>query len=1269
MNGYKDYLQVTGKGGGSVVPGGLIKEMTVSLQAKRDGGDFGWVFYAAQDDTSPTTGWEKYLGVIDNESSITAQRYYNQGERLADANTDVKAGRWHYLTIVYTEESIIIYADGEKKAETANNASLSDILGSDSVWYIGKANWRKSFNREKGEHFRGWIDNYKVLSRAWTEEEVRQEALKYVDKSMLKEALDNQRAEAQDIYAEERWETYQTSLKNAEKVLADEEALQAAVDDAQEPLSRVQAWMRMDEALYGAVGEEQEAVYTTKTWEPYEEALSDAKTLNENKDASNADLEQAAEKLRDARNALRKKTGAIYEAIERINRIGAVEQTPESSRNVVLARQACSLLTEEERGRVTNLSVLEQAEEILGDYLAEFTFDDEETGFIGGQAVANGTGAPIIRDGALYLDGSGSNWLSVTKGDGSSLLTGRTELTVSFAAKPESEKGNWLFYAAANENAQEQGTERYLGLLEYQGAISAERFHNNGERPETAYVEGVDTSNWIYVTLVHTASETVIYINGEEKARKPSDIALPDIFGKNSILQIGKANWGNGEYYKGCLDNVRILGTALTAEEIKAEADAYFNHPAEPGQAADVIALINGIGDVEATIQSRTAIEQARAAYNQLSAEEKKLVTNADVLVQAEELYQELAMDAQAVLGRFSFDGEEGLQYPGTKVQATGEPAFAEDAKRGSVLSLDGSGTVWLSVTKDDGQPLLTGVEELTVSFYSKAEGSGSNWPFFAAGDGKAQELDKESYLGILEKEGKVTAERYLHGRQDVPTADCEAGWNHIVAVYSADDVRIYVNGTLAQTAENSGALKEILGENSILQIGKANWGSGEYYKGLLDDFAIYNYAFTERDIDILEGRIADPEPVRQKVLEAKDIQQENYTDESYAALQEAVKTARKAFATVTTQEEVAAAVSALQKAIEALRKKPAEPALDYKGLSDKIEEAKNIGGEAYTAESYAALQTAIAEAERIKDTADKQEELDAAVSELQKAIESLRKKTVSPEEPSGQELNYKGLADKIAEAKGIRQGDYTLESYNALQAAITEAERIKNTAKKQEELDAAAAALQKAIERLARKLPGQPGTPEKPQPLEPVKTVKAVQQTSGKSVKISYGKVSGAVSYDIYRSTKLKGVYKKIGNSKSASYVDKKVKASKTYYYKALARGKTAECDSVLSGAYAKVKVLALPTVKVKALAGGRVTVSWKKIQGTAGYTVYVSTKKNKGFKAVKTLGTAKAVKTTVKAKKSARKIFIKFRPYYKEKGKKIYGAYSKPKAVTLRK
>lgn len=1266
LNGWRDFLKVTKADGSSLVSGGLLKEMTISLQVKKEGGT-GWVLYAAADSKSPTVGWEQYIGILDNNGTITAQRFKNSGVRAEYAEAEGRADIWHHIAVVFTENDVTIYDNGEKKKTVESNVPLYEILGGDSIWQIGKANWGT------GEFFQGLIDNFKIVSRAWSEEEVREEALKYVDKGQLQSAIDKQYAEEEEKYNQERgrWEAYQTALQTAQDVLADEEARQSAVDAAAEALVKVQAWMRMDEALHDSIEETQEAQYTVKSWAPYKEALANAKETyaNETTDSEPAAdvVEATAKALRDTQGALVNKSETIAEATAKITAIGEVALTPECSRKVILARQTCSLLSEEEMAEVTNLPQLEIAEAAMTDYLAEFTFDDDETGFIGGQAVADGEYE--IKNGVLYLDGNGKS-LNVAKGDGSSLLSGRNELTISFAASPESGHSNWIFFAAPNDNAQELNQENYLAVMEFEEAFTAERYKNSGTRPDAASVADVDTSGWVYVTLVCTADKSTLYINGEEKASAESSIALSDIFGENSILQIGKGNWGNGEYYKGYLDNFKILGTAMAEADIKAEAEAYLGTALNVKKVEQVIQQINLIGLVEANIDARTKIAQTRELYESLTEDEKELVTNLDVLVSAEEVYHELASDAQAVLADISFDGEGGIQSPGIKVQANGTPVFVDDPERGKVLSLDGTGSVWLNVTKEDGSSLLTGAEEITVSYYSKAGRTETNWAFFAALNGEPQTFNNEYYLGILENGSKVTAERYLHGRQDVPQADCGEGWNHIVVVYGSDYTKIYVNGELAQEKAASGNLKEILGEDSILQIGKANWGEGEYFQGLLDDFSIYNYAFSERDIDILEGKIVNPRPLKEKILETKVINKDYYTAESFAALQTAVKAARKAVDTVITQEELDAALDALQEAVDALERLP----LNHQALSEKIAEAKAIEKGSYTNSSYAALQTAIEEAEEAIDTALLQEELDAALQALQGAIDGLVTfdKTL--------------LLDKIAEAKAIQQGNYTDESYAALQTAIQSAEEAMGAVETEEALQAVIEALQGAIDRLQEKdsgnqggiKPGEPGNsggsgnpeePQKSQPLQAVSSVKAVQQATGKAVKVSYGKVSGAESYDIYRSTKPNSGYAKIGNAKSNSYVDKKVNAAKTYYYKVLAVAKTAECNSALSERYAKVKVLASPKAKVKSSKGRKITVSWKKVKGAKGYIVYTSAKKNKGFKAAKTLKKATAVKAVLKAKKNVKTLYVRVRPYYTENGKKVIGSYSKTIRVKVKK
>lgn len=65
---------------------------------------------------------------------------------------------------------------------------------------------------------------------------------------------------------------------------------------------------------------------------------------------------------------------------------------------------------------------------------------------------------------------------------------------------------------------------------------------------------------------------------------------------------------------------------------------------------------------------------------------------------------------------------------------------------------------------------------------------------------------------------------------------------------------------------------------------------------------------------------------------------------------------------------------------------------------------------------------------------------------------------------------------------------------------------------------------------------------------------LKAVKSPKKKTVSISFKKVAGATSYNIYRSTKKKGKYTCVANVTKTKYKDKTVQSGKKYYYKVVA-------------------------------------------------------------------------------------------------------------------
>lgn len=232
------------------------------------------------------------------------------------------------------------------------------------------------------------------------------------------------------------------------------------------------------------------------------------------------------------------------------------------------------------------------------DLIADFTFDDVQTGFVGAGAKAVENGNVSLADHgegkAVYLDGS--SYLRVTKEDGASLLTDCEELTISYDAKPDRTSTNWFFYAAPNETAQNYQQEHYLGIMEKDGTTTAERYHNTGSRPGNP--SAATGSDWTHVDVVVEKDSTAVYVNGVQESLVSSSYSLADILGDSSILLVGKANWGSGEYCKGWIDNLQIRNRAMTEEEIAAR-DGITLNPIK-GVTGEGLTVITSEEDMEA---------------------------------------------------------------------------------------------------------------------------------------------------------------------------------------------------------------------------------------------------------------------------------------------------------------------------------------------------------------------------------------------------------------------------------------------------------------------------------------------------------------------------------------------------------------------------------------------------------------------------------------------------------------------------------------------
>ncbi|MCT2537076.1 discoidin domain-containing protein [Aquibacillus koreensis] len=228
-----------------------------------------------------------------------------------------------------------------------------------------------------------------------------------------------------------------------------------------------------------------------------------------------------------------------------------------------------------------------------------------------------------------------------------------------------------------------------------------------------------------------------------------------------------------------------------------------------------------------------------------------------------------------------------------------------------------------------------------------------------------------------------------------------------------------------------------------------------------------------------IDGLVLAPEPVDVTALEdliatAQGYSNDDdiYTEGSFQAFQDAITAAQAALGTVESDDDVTAAVDALQAAIDGLV--VATEPVDVTALEDLIETAQGYSNDddTYTEGSFQTLQDAIAAAQAALGTVESDDDVTAAVDALQAAIDGLEE--VTEPEP----VDVTELEKLIETAEGYSNDDeaYTDASFQALQDAITAAKTALGTVESDEDVKVAVDALQAAIDGLVS-TPKDPGT------------------------------------------------------------------------------------------------------------------------------------------------------------------------------------------------
>ena len=294
-------------------------------------------------------------------------------------------------------------------------------------------------------------------------------------------------------------------------------------------------------------------------------------------------------------------------------------------------------------------------------------------------------------------------------------------------------------------------------------------------------------------------------------------------------------------------------------------------------------------------------------------------------------------------------------------------------------------------------------------------------------------------------------------------------------------------------TADSWAALQEALNNaNALLNNAETQAEVDE----MLEILKAARAALTLPEIDY-SALIAEIEKIK-----AENLDEALYTADTWSALQDALNSANALLNNAETQAEVDAMLVALQAARAALKLKSAESEIDYSALIAEIEKikAENLDATLYTTETWVALQEALNNANALLNNAETQAEVDEMLETLKAARAALTLKPTDPETPV---IDYSALENEIAkiEAEGLKEEDYTAESWSAFKTAMDSAKALIGKATEQSAVDNALNALKAAYEGLEKKPTSNPDDPgNKPGPDTPKADYTALTEAIAKA-------------------------------------------------------------------------------------------------------------------------------------------------------------------------
>ena len=136
----------------------------------------------------------------------------------------------------------------------------------------------------------------------------------------------------------------------------------------------------------------------------------------------------------------------------------------------------------------------------------------------------------------------------------------------------------------------------------------------------------------------------------------------------------------------------------------------------------------------------------------------------------------------------------------------------------------------------------------------------------------------------------------------------------------------------------------------------------------------------------------------------------------------------------------------------------------------------------------------------------------------------------------------------------------------------------------------------------------------------------------------LTWKAVSGAVKYEVYRSTRQNSGYSLLGTTTSTSYVNTGASTGTTYYYRVKAvnrNGMASGYSNIVSGK-AKAAAPAAPSVTIGNSSTGKPRLTWKAVSGAVSYRIYRSESRGTGYSLLGTTSSTSYVNTGAAAGKT---------------------------------